>query len=53
MKELRLELYTQIEALEVKLRNESLDVDQYGFAPSEIRDEIRELENRISETWAR
>ena len=50
MKELRNTLYNQIEALELKLKNEN-NVNQYGFSSSSVRDEIRELETKISETW--
>lgn len=50
--ELRLELYTKLEKLEVRLREESTNANQYGFSESDIRTQMHELENRISETWA-
>jgi len=52
MTTLRNQLYDQIEALELQLRNED-NVNQYGFSDSDIRNQIGELETKISETWAR
>lgn len=51
METLRNELYNQIEALELELRNEDNN-NQFGFSSSEIHFKIQELETKISETWA-
>jgi hypothetical protein len=55
MKELRLKLYDQIEALEEKLKG--FDTDNYGNSTDEsnmsIRDQMDDLSRQISATWVR
>lgn len=55
MKELRLKLYDQIEALEEKLKG--FDTDNYGNSADEsnmsIRDQMDDLSRQISATWVR